>query len=102
MFFIINNCKEFVKNTLIPALDENWGSGNYMIMECSSPEVLVAQVCEECGGIKTSLDDIKAYFSLSDEVVEYGDFDDIFCVGSYEDEEVYQAVDIEDCTCEEE
>ena len=94
--------KAFVKDTLLPALDENWGEGNYMIMECSTPDILVAQICEECGGIKANSEDIRAYFSLSEEVIEYGDYDDIFCVGSYEDEEIYQAVEIEDCTCNEE
>ena len=96
----VDELKAFAEEKLIPALEEEWGNGGYYIMECSSPDILVAKICDECEGIKSG--DDCAYFALSDEVVEYGDYEDIFCVGGYEDEEVYQAVDMEDCVCEDE
>ncbi len=84
--------KQFFEK-LIEAVENHWE--DYMVMTCSSDDIIVARICDECGCPR---DDDRYYYSLSEGVVqamnEEGE-EEFLGV-----EDVFEAVNIEDCTCD--
>ena len=90
---------DFFQNQLIPACNEQWGKGCYLIMMCDSPDLVIAPLCEECG-LPSVLD--RYYFEISHELLNSGmDIKEIVLIDDYNDNGygLIASRKVEDCCC---
>ena len=95
-----NELKKFFQEELIPALNWEWGVGEYLFMMCDSDDIVLARICEACGLPKPEREQ---YFSIGPEVMESdSDLEELFDSDDYDDNDYGfpMASDIDDCTCE--
>ena len=90
---------DYIQNQLIPACNEQWGAGGYLIMMCDSPDLVIAPVCEDCG---LPVPNERYYITLSQEAVENDiDLEDTILIDGYDDNDFGFTLSrkIEDCDC---
>lgn len=87
----------YIQKKLIPACNQQWGKGKYLIMQCNSDDLVVAPTCEECDLPKA---DDRYYITICDEFD--GDIEDIILIDAYDDNDygLAMAVDVDDCCCD--
>lgn len=90
----------YIQNQLIPACNEQWGKGGYLIMMCDSPDLVIAPICEDCG---LPVPNERYYITISQEAVENDiDLEDVILIDSYDDNDFgfQMSRRIEDCDCQ--
>ena len=89
--------KTFIQETLVPAIEKEWGERGYEIYENSDGGIVYCPYCEECGALADS-ESVTVY--MSTEVYENEDLEDIF---STEDVDYIGNMNAYDwCSCDEE